>query len=369
MSSISIANMDKAKVFVALYKGAKVRNSFHHYATISYGVAVQVLERQMRFNVFEGKALYVDLSSNMLNVTLYDQYNGKNAAQSALQYLIRESQLPAVQKSTIRVPVRPPVPAVSKPVQRAALNGLQSGSLKPIQKMSPKPAAKLVSMRKPVVRPIAKNPIKKETPPDPVIDDYQVVNPERINQLEAIIKFEQDKLTRQQRKIDIFERFAGLARDLDRLEFEEQAANLKNPMIEYSVKEYDIEVLPAPTYPAIAETAFNPTETITVPVVVSENVEESDSDSVLEINVSYAQKMSDVSHPQEMVKKNSIDKSKEEIDDLFKALNMVQHKKIEEVAIHLLEAESVASNKIKSKLELQRERMLQERGLTHDRTY
>lgn len=373
--SISIANIDKAKILVALYKFAKVRNSFQHYTNITYGIASELLERQTRFNIFEGKALYIDLKGDTLNVSIYDQHNGKNAAQFALQELIQNA---ARQQSA-------PVPrnVVTQRTQRTQPVSRNVA----VQRTIARPVAPIV--RKgitPINKSKSVNPIKKITPPEPEIDDYQMVNSKRINQLEAIIKYEQDKLSRQQKRIDIFEKFAGLARDLDRLEYEEQAANLKNPimqpvLIENSIPSItqnstiqnsakEIEYTIEPPYTPPVEIIYTPEipninnlRTLSQSgnfngVSPSDNLnevlrEDSDSDSISEINVS--------------ILKNNINNkpvSVNEIDSLFDALNHVQHKKIEEVATHLLNKNVNETTQIKSKLELQRERYLKEQGIT-----
>jgi len=376
--SISIANIDKAKILVALYKFAKVRNSFQHYTNITYGIASELLERQTRFNIFEGKALYIDLKGDTLNVSIYDQHNGKNAAQFALQELIQN----AARKQSAPVP-RNVAMQRTQPISRnVAVQRTITRPVTPIVRKGITPINKSKSV----------NPIKKFTPPEPEIDDYQMVNSKRINQLEAIIKYEQDKLSRQQKRIDIFEKFAGLARDLDRLEYEEQAANLKNPimqpvLIENSIPSItqnstiqnstiqnsakEIEYTIEPTYIPPVEIIYasempniNNLRTLSQSgnfngVSPSDNLngvsrmEDSDSDSISEINVS-------------ILKNNNNDKpvSVNEIDSLFDALNHVQHKKIEEVATHLLNKNVNETTQIKSKLELQRERYLKEQGIT-----
>lgn len=462
--SISIANIDKAKIFVALYKAARVRNAFQHYATISYGTAVQLLERKLNYGIFEGKAMYIDLSSDTLNVSVYDQHNGKNSALFALNDLIQEAARKQESDSIKRsipmsrqpkpprqmykpVPPATPIPPTMQstkrntqpnhPTLRSIIRNKNINNKNTNNKnINARTAVNIRNAQKNNVR---QNNSIKENPPEPTIeiDEYKMVNPERINQLEAIIKYEQEKLSRQQKRIDIFERFAGLARDLDRLEYEENMANLKNPMIENTntIKEIEyrvdsikldnvnlnnvktddiktndikidnsiIESISVSEIPNIhipishvnnlrTKSTQSDSSSYQPPTIISSscspnlpcssnltNLNDDDSDSISEINTSLFGRVlnnienNTIENPDNIENSNIgnpiIENPKNEIDNLFKALNSIQHKNIEEVANHILMTEVQETNKIKTKLELQREHFMKERGIPIDRKY
>jgi hypothetical protein len=95
MPIVNIKGLDKAKVLVALYSAArKSKKGFAllHAPPISEAEARHVLKTETYFQYIHGRAMKVDLSSDLLDTRLYNRDNGHEAAENAIAHLFEGEQ-------------------------------------------------------------------------------------------------------------------------------------------------------------------------------------------------------------------------------------------------------------------------------------
>jgi len=84
---IDISKLDKADILRRLYNnshplGLGILN--YDPTDMSLDEAREILQKQTRFDYFNGRVMKIDLSSNELEERLYDRDNGKGAALAAI---------------------------------------------------------------------------------------------------------------------------------------------------------------------------------------------------------------------------------------------------------------------------------------------
>jgi len=84
---IDISKKPKAEVLARLYKSAKVQGAgvlHQKFGVLTKADAEALLKKQTYFDYLNGRVMKVDLSSDVLDPTLYDRDNGEGAALAAL---------------------------------------------------------------------------------------------------------------------------------------------------------------------------------------------------------------------------------------------------------------------------------------------
>lgn len=88
--AIIIKDVDKAEVLMALYNAAQPGWLHRGYpkGPMERSEAKAILKESQNLSIVNGRALYVDLSGDELDVTIYDSHNGRLCAGEALAPLV-----------------------------------------------------------------------------------------------------------------------------------------------------------------------------------------------------------------------------------------------------------------------------------------
>lgn len=87
---ISIKGVDKVELLVALYNAARPGWLHRGYPTgpMERPEAKKILAQSENISIVNGRALYVDLSGDKLDTTIYDSHNGRLCAGEALAPIV-----------------------------------------------------------------------------------------------------------------------------------------------------------------------------------------------------------------------------------------------------------------------------------------
>ncbi|CAO4838974.1 MAG: hypothetical protein CNLJKLNK_00899 [Holosporales bacterium] len=93
-NTVDITGVPKEAVLMALYNVAKPQGlGFMHYRNenMTMEEAKAIVDSCLDFDYLMGRVMKVNLSKDLLNVYLFNRDNGPNAAQNALEKIIKSS--------------------------------------------------------------------------------------------------------------------------------------------------------------------------------------------------------------------------------------------------------------------------------------